>query len=167
MKSKDQQLLEEAYEKVVLLNESMIMDFIQWISGITGADSQTLYTMYVKDLMDTLAAAGLYAAGLLAIGVIAVAQYLKLNLPQIKEKMRQSRIGKQVAELLDKHGTDPEILSLLESLRALKGDRSKEATAERKAIGVKLKQKIEGTGVFDKGDDEAMDTGVKALKDNY
>lgn len=167
MKSKDTQLLEEAYEKVALLNENMMMDFIQWISGITGADSQTLYTMYVKDLMDTLAAAGLYAAGLLAIGVLAIAQYLKLNLPEIKEKMRRTKIGKQVAELLDKHGTDPEIMELLKALHDLKGDRSKEATAQRKEIGMKLKAKIEGTGVFDKGDDEAMDKGAKALRDNY
>jgi hypothetical protein len=167
MKSKDQQLLEEAYEKVIVLNESMIMDFIQWISGITGADSQTLYTLYVKDLLDTLLGVGVYAAGLLAIGIIAIAQYLKLNLPEIKEKMRRTKIGKQVAELIDKHGTDPEIVEILKTFHELKGDRSKEATAKRKELGLALKSKIKYTGVFDKGDDEAMDQGVKALKTNY
>ena len=167
MKSKDQQLLEEAYEKVTLLNESMIMDFIQWIGGITGADSQTLYTLYVKDLLDTLLGVGVYAAGLLAIGILAIVYYLKLNLPEIKEKMRRTRIGKQVAELIDKHGTDPEIVEILKAFHELKGDRSKEATAKRKELGLALKSKIEGTGVFDKGDDEAIEHGIKNLKASY
>lgn len=167
MKSKDQQLLEEAYSKVFQLNESVLMDVVQWIASFTGADAQVLYSLYVKDLVQLVLQAGVAIVGVIAIAVIAVATYLKLNLSEIKEKIRKSKIGKQVAELIDKHGTDPEIISLLESWSRLKGDRSAEAVTERKAIAEKLKAKVEGTGVFDKGDVEAIDRGIKSLKSNY
>jgi len=164
MKPKDQQLLEEAYSQVNQLNESMIMDAFNWIASITGADPQTLYTLYVKDFINGLMEVGLGLAVVAAAAVMYAAAMLKLNLPKIKEKMRQSRIGKQVAELLDKHGTDPEIMEILKGFSELKGDRSKEATAKRKELGLALKSKIEGTGVFDKGDNEAMEQVAKALK---
>jgi hypothetical protein len=102
-----------------------------------------------------------------AAAVRYVAAMLKLNLPEIKEKMRRTKIGKQAAELLDKHGTDPEIVEILKSFHELKGDRSKEATAQRKELAIALKNKIESTGVYDKGDDEAIDHGIKNLKANY
>jgi len=143
------------------------MDAVQWIAGITGADPQMLYTMYVKDLVQMVLQAGGAIAGAIAIAIVAIATYLKLNLSEIKEKMRKTKIGNQVAELIDKHGTDPEIMELLKSWHGLKGDRSAEAVTERKAIAEKLKAKVEGTGVFDKGDTEAVDKGIKSLKSNY
>jgi hypothetical protein len=167
MMSKDQQLLEEAYSQVHQLDESMIMDAFNWIASITGANTEMLYTLYIKDIINELIGLGLGLAVVAAAAVMYVAAMLKLNLPKIKERMRQSKIGKQVAELIDKHGTDPEIVEILKTFRELKGDRSKEATAKRKEFGLALKSKIEYTGVFDKGDAEAVDKGVKALKDNY
>lgn len=165
--SNDQQLLEEAYSQVHKLNESMIMDAFNWIASITGANPEMLYTLYVKDIINELIGLGLGLAAVAAAAVMYVAAMLKLNLPKIKERMRQSRIGKQVAELIDKHGTDPEIVEILKGFHELKGDRSKEATAKRKELGLALKSKIKYSGVFDKGDDEAMDQGAKALKSNY
>jgi hypothetical protein len=167
MKSKDQQLLEEAYTKVHQLNESMIIDAFNWIASITGANPEALYTLYIKDIIDLLIGLGLGLAVVAAAAVMYVAAILKLNLPEIKEKMRRTKIGKQVAELIDKHGTDPEIVEILKTFHELKGNRSKEATAKRKELGLALKSKIEGTGVFDKGDVEAINKGVKTLKDNY
>ena len=167
MKTKDQQLLEEAYSQVHKLNESMIMDAFNWIASITGANPEMLYTLYIKDIINELIGLGLGLAAVAAAAVMYVAAMLKLNLPKIKERMRQSKIGKQVAELIDKHGTDPEIVEILKGFHELKGDRSKEATAKRKELGLALKSKIKYSGVFDKGDDEAMDQGAKALKSNY
>jgi len=153
--NKDQQLLAEAY-KQVQVNESIVVDVLNWINSVTGANQEMLRTLYVKDLIDILVTLGFSAAMIIVAVLIAV----KNKIPDWVDNIMAVSQGKRIKAIVDKLKDNEEVQSHIDLLKNWKEDQSKEGVLRRKAAAERLKEMIKEAGSDENDDtvDRALDT---------
>jgi len=153
--NKDQQLLAEAY-KQVQVNESIVVDVLNWINSVTGANQEVLRTLYVKDLIDILVTLGFSAAMIIVAVLIAV----KNKIPDWVDNIMAVSQGKRIKAIVDKLKDNEEVQSHIDLLKNWKEDQSKEGVLRRKAAAERLKEMIKEAGSDENDDtvDRALDT---------
>ena len=153
--NKDQQLLAEAY-KQVQVNESIVVDVLNWINSVTGANQEVLRTLYVKDLIDILVTLGFSAAMIIVAVLIAV----KNKIPDWVDNIMAVSQGKRIKAIVDRLKDNEEVQSHIDLLKNWKEDQSKEGVLRRKAAAERLKEMIKEAGSDENDDtvDRALDT---------